>query len=139
MKTYRVTCFKGWVLALVCLTTAIPLCAQENISIKFNRNHQTIDSFGASDAWTIDPLINNWLAQGQDDNIEALANTLFSTDSGIGLSGWRFNIGAGSAEQGSSSQINLAKFVFYKKLMKETFKTLSLSQIVHLNGQRRMG
>ncbi|WP_068544449.1 glycoside hydrolase [Thalassotalea crassostreae] len=107
MKTYRVTYLKKLFFALLYLTTATQLNAQENIAIKFNIEHQEIDSFGASDAWTINPLINDWLAKGQNDEIEELADTFFSTDSGIGLSGWRFNIGAGSAEQGSNSLITL--------------------------------
>lgn len=81
--------------------------AETKLSIEFEQQHQVIDSFGASDAWSIDPLIRKWESEGKSDDIAQLADTLFSIDNGIGLSGWRFNIGAGSAEQGSNSLISL--------------------------------
>jgi O-glycosyl hydrolase len=68
--------------------------------------HQTIDGFGASDAWSIDPLVKKWTEEGLEADIEALADLLFDTQAGIGLSMWRFNIGAGSKEQGSGSNIS---------------------------------
>ena len=37
--------------------------------------------------------------------VTPLADALFSIDNGIGLSAWRFNVGAGSAEQGDDSRI----------------------------------
>ena len=68
---------------------------------------QTMDGFGASDAWSMQ-FIGLWPQEKQ----EQIADWLFSTDNdadgqpkGIGLSIWRFNIGAGSAEQGEKSQI----------------------------------
>ncbi|UMB62049.1 xylanase [Lutibacter sp. A80] len=69
--------------------------------------YQTIHNFGASDAWTTQ-FVGNWPLEKKD----AIADLLFgleydSTGSpkGIGLSAWRFNIGAGSAEQGALSGI----------------------------------
>lgn len=69
---------------------------------------QTIHNFGASDAWSCQFVGKNWPLQKR----EAIANLLFSTDlkpdgspAGIGLSAWRFNIGAGSAAQGADSDI----------------------------------
>lgn len=68
---------------------------------------QTIDCFSASDAWSMQYL-GLWPQEKQ----EQIADWLFSTENdeygqpqGIGLSLWRFNIGAGSAEQGEASQI----------------------------------
>jgi len=75
------------------------------MEISYDQTHQRIDGFGASDAWSIDPIISKWDANGQQDQIEALADRLFSIEKGIGLSAWRFNIGAGSAEQGEDSVI----------------------------------
>jgi O-glycosyl hydrolase len=70
--------------------------------------YQTIDNFGASDAWSIQ-LIGQWPEQKQ----EQIATWLFSTKDdndgnpkGIGLSLWRFYIGAGSKEQGDKSRID---------------------------------
>ena len=62
---------------------------------------QTIDGFGASDAWSM------WQIGCWDDSLQTkVADWLFSQDKGIGLSIWRFNAGAGSASQGDSAQIN---------------------------------
>lgn len=69
---------------------------------------QTVEHFGASDAWSM-KTIGLWPEKEQ----RKIADWLFSlkTDAsgsplGIGLSLWRFNLGAGSEEQGESSQIN---------------------------------
>ena len=69
--------------------------------------YQTIDNFSASDGWSMQ-FIGLWPKEKQ----EKMADWLFSTENdakgkpkGIGLSLWRFNIGAGSAEQGDASGI----------------------------------
>ena len=82
------------------------LSAMTHVQINLQEVHQRIDGFGASDAWSVNPTINLWLSENEPAQIEALARILFSVDTGIGLSAWRFNIGAGSFEQGSASQIN---------------------------------
>ncbi len=71
---------------------------------------QHIQHFGASDAWSMQ-YIGLWDEKQQN----KIADWLFSTDNdsqgkpkGIGLSVWRFNLGAGSAEQGEKSGINEA-------------------------------
>lgn len=76
--------------------------------IESNAKYQTIDNFGASDAWSFQ-FIGLW----PEEKRQKMAEWLFSTQNdshgqprGIGLSLWRFNIGAGSAEQGDSSHIN---------------------------------
>ena len=91
----------------VLLTTSQVLLAQPeiNLSVDFKQGYQVIDNFGASDAWTFDPMIKQWLAKGQEQDIQDLAELMFSIDKGIGLSAWRFNIGAGSKEQGDASLI----------------------------------
>ena len=68
---------------------------------------QTMDNFGASDAWSMQH-IGLW----PEDKQQTVADWLFSMENdengkprGIGLSVWRFNIGAGSMEQGDESQI----------------------------------
>lgn len=83
--------------------------AQTQVQFDYNDSRQTIDNFGASDAWSINPTIKKWAAENKQSDIETLADYLFSTDKGIGLSAWRFNIGAGSAEQGSDSIISDSK------------------------------
>ena len=68
---------------------------------------QHIQHFGASDAWSMQ-FLGLWPEKQQ----EQIADWLFSTENdalgkpkGIGLSIWRFNLGAGSEEQGKASQI----------------------------------
>lgn len=69
---------------------------------------QAMEHFGASDAWSMQ-FVGLW---GEEEQRKA-ADWLFSMENdsggkprGIGLSVWRFNLGAGSAEQGDSSHIN---------------------------------
>lgn len=64
------------------------------VTINGNVKHQTIDNFGASDAWSMEPIGKHWT----EENRNKVADLLFSREKGIGLSAWRFNIGAGSAE-----------------------------------------
>lgn len=79
-----------------------------SIRIDINDEHQVIHSFGASDAWTCQFVGRYWPVGKRN----AIADLLFSTDAdpkgnpkGIGLSMWRFNVGAGSAEQGDAAGI----------------------------------
>lgn len=82
----------------------------QSIKVEIYKNNvfQTIDGFGASDAWRCQFVGLNW-PQVKKDNI---AELLFSQEldhdgnpKGIGLSVWRFYIGAGTAEQGEASDI----------------------------------
>jgi O-glycosyl hydrolase len=83
--------------------TGEPSATTNEIVIEINPadRKQIIHNFGGSDAWAC-----NFLGQWPDDKRNQLADWLFSTDvdqagkpKGIGLSLWRFNIGAGSAAQ----------------------------------------
>lgn len=78
--------------------------------IDTSKQYQTMKHFGASDAWTLQ-YIGQWPVEKQN----KIADWLFSVDTeangqpkGIGLSMWRFNMGAGSAEQGDLSGIHSA-------------------------------
>jgi len=78
------------------------------IQIDSQTSFQTIDGFGASDAWQCAIVGKNWPIEKR----EHIADLLFSREvdaqgnpKGIGLSIWRFNIGAGTAEQGDASDI----------------------------------
>ena len=71
-------------------------------------SYQTIDGFGASDAWQCAIVGKNWSLEKR----ERIADLLFSREmdaqgnpKGVGLSIWRFNIGAGTSEQGETSDI----------------------------------
>lgn len=78
--------------------------------IRINREdtQQIIEGFGASDAWRTQFVGEYWPTEKK----EAIADLLFSKEFdnkgnpvGIGLSVWRFYIGAGSKEQGEQSGI----------------------------------
>nr|WP_294921956.1 glycoside hydrolase [uncultured Flavobacterium sp.] len=78
------------------------------LNVNLDMNLQTMESFGASDAWQCNFIGKNWPA----DKKNQIADLLFSKEldaegnpKGIGLSLWRFNLGSGSAEQGGASDI----------------------------------
>ncbi|WP_035108732.1 glycoside hydrolase [Flavobacterium denitrificans] len=78
------------------------------IKIDLNKELQTMEGFGASDAWRCQMVGKNWPMEKRN----AIADLLFSKEldkegnpKGIGLSIWRFYLGAGSAEQGTESGI----------------------------------
>ncbi|SFW60750.1 O-Glycosyl hydrolase [Sinomicrobium oceani] len=77
------------------------------ININTGVSYQTIDNFGASDAWSCQ-FTGQWAVAKR----EQMADLLFSRETdesgnpkGIGLSLWRFNLGAGSAGQAENSGI----------------------------------
>ncbi|MGK9370083.1 glycoside hydrolase [Melioribacter sp. Ez-97] len=76
-------------LITLCSTTIIR--AQDyTLSIDTTIRYQTIDNFGASDCWSFQN-IGEWNESKKNE----VADLLFSTDKGIGLSAWRFNLGGG--------------------------------------------
>ncbi len=82
--------------------------AQTQIIIDASIQHQTIYGFGASDAWNCHYVGQYWQTTVKDDIAKKLFSKSFDADGnpeGIGLSRWRFNIGAGSAEQAGLSNI----------------------------------
>src|ERR687886_123740 len=98
------------------ITSSILVCTGLNrqkpptqtITVNLRDELQTIHSFGASDCWSA-KFIGRWTDEAKKNQI---ADLLFSLDTlangqpkGIGLSLWRTNIGAGSYEQGDSSNI----------------------------------
>ena len=99
---------KTWAAALLTAATATAATAQD-FTIRTTEPRQTVSHFGASDAWSMQN-VGLWDDTAQR---EQVADWLFSTENddegnplGIGLSLWRFNLGAGSAGQGRESQIN---------------------------------
>jgi len=84
------------------------LFSQQRFTVNTEKTFQTIRGFGASDAWS-----NDFLILMDDSSKNIAADWLFSKElksdgsfTGIGLSLWRYNLGAGSSEQGDSSQIS---------------------------------
>lgn len=78
------------------------------LTIDMGKTAQTIENIGASGCWYSEGIGKYWPV----DKKEKIAELLFSqkldkegSPVGIGLSAWRFNIGAGTFEQGDSSGI----------------------------------
>ncbi len=83
----------------------------QQINYNAQKTFQTIHSFGASDCWSLAIIGKNY----PENKKNQIAEWLFSrevdaigTPKGSGLSLWRFNIGAGSTEQGEQSKIKSA-------------------------------
>lgn len=101
----------GWGEATYCFDD-ITLSAGEalppaTLAIDASKTFQTIQDFGASDCWTTEYVSDYFTADR-----EKAAKWLFSQQmdangnpEGIGLSCWRVNLGAGSADQGADSNI----------------------------------
>lgn len=97
-------------LLLLACTGRFKAAAQQRVMIlpvNTHKVYQTIHNFGASDAWSCQ-FVGAWPNEAKN----AIADWLFSTDTlpngnpkGIGLSLWRYNLGAGSTQQGDSSGI----------------------------------
>lgn len=92
----------------ICLLFAALALKGQKITFDRQKTFQTIHSFGASDCWSM-AMIGKYYPENKKKQI---AEWLFSLESdqhgnpkGIGLSMWRFNIGAGSTEQGKESKI----------------------------------
>lgn len=86
---------------------SLPVLSQ-TLHLDPDKKYQVMHSFGASDCWSMQ-MVGKYYPENKR---EKIAEWLFSkaTDAegnpkGIGLSMWRFNIGAGSTEQGKESKI----------------------------------
>lgn len=95
-----------------CIVNGIDTCAAAKIikvSLNPGQTFQTIHSFGASDCWSIKFLGKNWPEAKRNEMADLLFGKSFDANGnpkGIGLSMWRSNIGAGSFEQGTASNIS---------------------------------
>lgn len=110
MKTRH---FKAIILILLCYAVLQVKAGQSadtviRVTIDLNKTAQTIQNIGASGCWFSEGIGKYWPAAKR----EKIARLLFSkkldqygNPEGIGLSAWRFNIGAGTSEQGDSSGI----------------------------------
>ncbi len=100
---------------LICLCAFLlpigkTVLATDTLQIRIDSRipYQTMDGFGAADAWQCQFVGQNWPLEKR----ERIADLLFSREvdaegqpKGIGLSIWRFNITAGTTEQGDDSGI----------------------------------
>jgi|GEM_PF-328712 len=79
-----------------------------NIRIDLKKRAQTIENIGSSGCWFSEGIGKYWPAEKRERIAELLFSKQFNKEGqplGIGLSSWRFNIGAGTLEQGDSSGI----------------------------------
>lgn len=90
------------------MATSVQAQSTYTVTINPKTSYQTIVDFGASDCWTAD-FVGKYFSTTEK---EKSAKWLFSQEmdasgnpEGIGLSMWRINLGAGSAEQGDQSGI----------------------------------
>lgn len=80
---------------------------KKSVSVDVGVKFQVLEGFGASDCWTGNYIGRDWDVNQR----ESIARLLFSDNvkngkpEGIGLSMWRFNLGAGTANQGDDSGI----------------------------------
>ena len=100
--------YKVLLLALAAITTSCSPQADINYQIIPEQPQQTMDHFSASDAWSMH-IIGKWPQEKQDQ----VADWLFSNDNdangkpkGIGLSLWRFNVGAGNIRYASKGSLS---------------------------------
>ncbi len=63
-----------------------------SVVVNASQKFQTVDNFSASDCWWAQKIGSEWTTANKD----SIADLLFSTTKGIGLSAWRFNVGAGA-------------------------------------------
>ncbi|MDZ7691589.1 MAG: glycoside hydrolase [Balneolaceae bacterium] len=78
------------------------------LTVQPEKKFQRIQGFGASDAWSIQFVGKNWPLEKRNQMVDWLFSTGMDDQGnpeGIGLTIWRFNIGAGSARQGEASGI----------------------------------
>lgn len=106
--------FTGTLVCLLCITGKLTFANEQQrnapvVTVDFSTYEQTMKGFGASDAWSVDEVGRFYPDKAR----RQAAKWLFSKDissqgtaEGIGLSMWRFNIGAGSSEQGDDAQIS---------------------------------
>jgi O-glycosyl hydrolase len=82
---------------------------QTTFTINYQNKKQKIHDFGASGAWNSEVIGKTWPAEKKERIAELLFSSKMDKDGnprGIALSSYRFNIGAGTSEQGDSSYVS---------------------------------
>ena len=83
----------------------VPMGKADTLTIDEEQTHQTIESFGTSGAWW-SQYVGTWDDKFQGTmrtNRERIATLLYDPTFGIGLTNYRYNLGAGSADSGLGS------------------------------------
>lgn len=85
---------------------ALASAVEKSVTIDPAVKYQTMQGIGASDCW-----MGNWIGRDWTGAREGIAKLLFSQEiidgqpQGVGMSMWRVNLGAGSAEAGDNSGV----------------------------------
>ena len=90
------------ILLLILLVGSVPAMAAETLTIDESVTHQTLESFGTSGAWW-SQYVGLWddkYMNTMKTNRQRIATLLYDQKYGIGLTGYRYNLGAGSADSG---------------------------------------
>ena len=90
------------ILLIIILVGIAPAMAAETLSIDESVTHQTLESFGTSGAWW-SQYVGLWsdkYLNTMRTNRSRIATLLYDQKYGIGLTGYRYNLGAGSADSG---------------------------------------
>ncbi len=91
------------------INTPVPTfqCDETTITIDPTKRRQTMEGFGASDCW-LGNIIGNYWTSNRSEIAQALFSQVIKNHQplGIGLSMWRVNLGAGTAEIGAASGIH---------------------------------
>ena len=90
------------ILLLIILVGSVPAMAAETLTIDESVTHQTLESFGTSGAWW-SQYVGLWddkYKNTMKTNRQRIATLLYDQKYGIGLTGYRYNLGAGSADSG---------------------------------------
>ncbi len=83
----------------------VPMGMADTLTIDESATHQTIESFGTSGAWW-SQYVGTWDDKYQGTmrtNRERIATLLYDRNFGIGLTNYRYNLGAGSADSGNGN------------------------------------
>ena len=89
--------------AMLLCTCCLPALAEVTMKIDESVTYQTIESFGTSGAWW-SQYVGLWDSKYQNTmrtNRQRIATLLFDPTYGIGLTNYRYNLGAGSADSGN--------------------------------------
>ncbi|MBQ7849234.1 MAG: xylanase [Clostridia bacterium] len=91
--------------AVLLCSCCLPALAEVTMKIDENVTYQTIESFGTSGAWW-SQYVGLWDSKYQKTmrtNRQRIATLLFDPTYGIGLTNYRYNLGAGSADSGNGN------------------------------------
>ena len=100
MKTRLLTLLTA---AMLLCCTGLPALAEVTMKIDESITYQTLESFGTSGAWW-SQYAGLWDSKYQNTmrtNRQRIATLLFDPTYGIGLTNYRYNLGAGSADSGN--------------------------------------